>query len=111
MRDLRDADRERFRLVCLDLKLRVLACEESSVGLLDATLVHPREVFRTALLCGAASVALIHNHPSGCPEPSAEDRALTERLVAAGRIMGVEVVDHVIIGASGFVSFSERGWL
>ena len=80
-------------------------------GLLDASLVHPREVFREAIAERAAAVILVHNHPSGDPTPSAEDRAVTAQLVAAGRLLDIPVHDHVIVGRGRYVSFAEAGWL
>ena len=80
------------------------------MGCLTSSLVHPRETFKPAILGGAAAIVLAHNHPSGDPEPSAEDVALTRRLVSAGTLLGIEVLDHVIIGEAGrFVSLKERG--
>jgi DNA repair protein RadC len=80
-------------------------------GLLNASLVHPREVFREAIAERAAAVILVHNHPSGDPTPSAEDRVVTEQLVAAGRLLDIPVHDHVIVGRGRYVSFSEAGLL
>lgn len=83
-----------------------------SVGCLDASIVHPREVFRAAILGNASAVILFHNHPSGDPEPSADDIALTERMMAAGVLMGINVLDHIITGYDGrYSSFRERGRL
>ena len=82
-----------------------------SVGCLTSSLVHPREVFKEALAARAAGLILFHNHPSGDPEPSAEDLALTRRLAQAGQLMGVEVLDHLVLGAGRFVSLKERGLL
>lgn len=79
-----------------------------SRGTLNASLVHPREVFRPAIIASAAAVILVHNHPSGDPEPSEEDIALTGRLVQAGRILGIEVLDHVIVAKRGYVSLRAR---
>lgn len=107
--DMADLDREHFRALYLDARRRMLACETISVGTLTASLVHPREVFRPALRLAAASLVVAHNHPSGDPTPSAEDAALTRRLRRAGEILGIELVDHVIIGRWGFVSLKELG--
>ena len=82
-----------------------------SVGCLTSSLVHPREVFQEAVVARAAALVLFHNHPSGDPEPSAEDIALTRRLAQAGALMGIEVLDHLILGAGRFVSLKERGVL
>ena len=102
---------ERFGLVLLDSKLRLIRSETLSVGTLDASLVHPREVFRAAALGSASAIAVFHNHPSGDPSPSDDDRFLTSRLVAAGDLMGIEVMDHVILGAGRWFSFREAGIL
>jgi DNA repair protein RadC len=82
-----------------------------SVGTLTASLVHPREVFRFAVREGAAAILLAHNHPSGDPTPSAEDAAVTDRLAATGRLVGIRVIDHVIVAAEGYYSFREAGRL
>ena len=82
-----------------------------SVGTLDASLVHPREVFREATTAGVAAVVLFHNHPSGDPTPSRDDIALTSRLVEAGELMGIAVLDHVVLGESRYFSFKESGRL
>jgi DNA repair protein RadC len=107
-----DRDRETFVVALLSVRHRVLAFNTVSVGCATSALVHAREVFKPAILAGAAAVILSHNHPSGDPEPSAEDLSLTRRLVAAGTLLGIDVLDHVIIGELGrFVSLKERGVL
>jgi DNA repair protein RadC len=107
-----EADREVFAVALLTIRHRVLGLHTVSVGCLTSSLVHPREVFKPAILAGAAALLLAHNHPSGDPEPSAEDIALTRRLVSAGQLLGIEVLDHLILGESGrFVSLRERGVL
>lgn len=98
---------EQFGVLILDSKHRVLKTRLLSVGSLDASVVHPREVFRAAVLGGAAAVVLFHNHPSGDPTPSREDCALTRRLIAAGELMGIDVLDHVILADMRFVSLRE----
>jgi DNA repair protein RadC len=108
---LQDEASEVFAILCLSTKHRVLAYHEVSRGCLDSTLVHPREVFKAAILANAASVVLAHNHPSGDPTPSPDDMTLTRRLVDAGRLIGVDVLDHIVIGDGRYVSFRERGWL
>jgi DNA repair protein RadC len=108
---LRRLAQERFVVVCLDGRHRVLGEEMVSQGTLTASLVHPREVFRPALRASAAAVILVHNHPSGDPTPSAEDRAVTERLARAGEILGVRVLDHVVVAERGYVSLREDGAL
>ena len=102
---------ERFGVVLLDTKHRVVKATVLSVGTLDASLVHPREVFREATTAGAAVVVLFHNHPSGDPTPSRDDMALTSRLVEAGELMGIAVLDHVVLGESRYFSFKESGRL
>lgn len=108
---LRDATREEFRVLLLDGRHRLLGEESVSRGTLTASLVHPREVFRPALREAAASVILAHNHPSGDPTPSLEDREVTRRLGRAGRLLGIPVLDHVVVAEDGFVSLREEGVL
>ena len=103
--------RESFHALLLDGRHRLIAVHEVSVGTLNASLVHPREVFREAIRRAAAGLVLVHNHPSGDPEPSAEDRAVTRRLVVAGRLVGIRVVDHVVVAHGGHFSFREAGQL
>lgn len=108
MRDLR---KERFMAVLLDTKARVIREELISEGILTASLVHPREVFGPAIRESAAAIVLVHNHPSGDPEPSDEDQAVTQRLSAVGELVGIGIHDHIVIGDGRYVSFRERGWL
>jgi DNA repair protein RadC len=108
---LRDAPHERFLVLLLDGRHRVLREVTASQGTLTASLVHPREVFRPALREAAAAVILVHNHPSGDPTPSREDREVTERLVQVGEILGVPVLDHVIVAERGYVSLRQDGGL
>jgi len=99
-------------LFCLATKMHLLAYHELSRGTLDMSCVHPREVFKVALLANAAGIVLGHNHPSGDPTPSPDDRALTKRLVAAGEIVGVELFDHIVVGHDDrYWSFREHGQL
>jgi DNA repair protein RadC len=102
---------ETFGLLALDVRHRLRREAVVSVGCLTASLVHPREVFQEAVVARAAAIVLFHNHPSGDPEPSGEDLALTRRLAAAGTLMGIEVLDHLILGAGRYVSLKERGAL
>ena len=95
--DIRSADREMFVVLHLDVRNRVVAHEITSIGSQTASLVHPREVFKSAILKGACSIILSHNHPSGDPSPSKDDIDLTHRLVEAGRLMGIDVLDHIIV--------------
>jgi DNA repair protein RadC len=106
---LRDARRESFHVLMLDGRHRLIRAEEVSVGTLTASLVHPREVFREAIRCAAAAIVLVHNHPSGDPTPSAEDRSVTERLRNAGVLLGIRVLDHVIVTQGSYFSFREAG--
>ena len=100
---------EVFLVLMLDTKSQVRAVSEVSRGLLNCSLVHPREVFRAAIAYGAAAIILSHNHPSGDPTPSAEDQAVTRQLVAAGELLDMPVYDHVIVAGDRFVSFATRG--
>jgi DNA repair protein RadC len=102
---------EQFGIVMLDTKHRLIRVRVVSVGSLDAAIVHPREVFREAASGSAAAVVLFHNHPSGDPTPSPDDLALTARMIRAGDIMGIEVVDHVILADQHYVSLLESGRL
>ncbi len=107
-----DLDREVFVLALLTVRHRVLGLHTVSVGCLSASLVHPREVFKPAILSGASGLVIAHNHPSGDPEPSAEDLALTRRLAAAGSLLGIELLDHLVIGeGTRYVSLKDRGLL
>jgi DNA repair protein RadC len=98
---------EEFKVVLLDSKQKLIRFATVSVGSLDKALVEPRDVFRPAIASGAASVVIVHNHPSGDPKPSEQDILLTRELIVCGKILGVEVLDHIIIGVSNHVSFSE----
>jgi DNA repair protein RadC len=107
--EMRDLDREHFKAILLNTKNGILRIVTVAVGSLNAALVHPREIFKAAVVASAAGVILVHNHPTGNPEPSAEDTDLTLRFVRCGELMGIELVDHIIIGGAGFVSMRERG--
>lgn len=106
---LKDYAKEHFYLIALDS--RNWSIHEVSLGTLNASLVHPREAFAAAIKCKAASVIIAHNHPSGDPEPSKDDREITKRLVEAGKILGIEVTDHIIVAGTTFFSFKEQGLL
>ncbi len=102
-------DREEFVILTLDTKNKVTGCHSISTGCLSSSIVHPREVFKPAILASAASVVLCHNHPSGDPHPSSEDIEVTARLVAAGKVLGIPVRDHIILGDdNAFYSFREN---
>ena len=104
---LRDYHKEHFYVICLNSRNQSIA--EVSVGSLNASIAHPREVFSEAIKNKSASVILAHNHPSGDPEPSEEDLEITKRLKEAGRILGIEVLDHIIVTKEGYLSFKEKG--
>ena len=109
MEDLRYQQSEHFVCLFLNTKNQVIAQETLSIGSLNASIVHPREVFRAAIKRSSASIICAHNHPSGDPSPSPEDMQVTERLVKAGELIGIEVLDHVIIGDKRYVSLKEQG--
>jgi DNA repair protein RadC len=102
---------ESFWILALDAQHRVSAPTVITRGILTASLVHPREVFQAAIVAGAAAIVLCHNHPSGDPTPSPDDRAVTDQLVAAGRLLDIPVHDHVILGCGRYTSFAEAGLL
>ncbi len=103
--------KEHFAVMLLNTKNHILGLTDVSVGSLSASIVHPREVFQTALWYAAAAMILIHNHPSGDPSPSREDINVTQRLVKAGKIMDIPVLDHIVLGDNRFVSIKEKGLL
>jgi DNA repair protein RadC len=106
---IKDKAKEHFKLILLNPRNKIISISTISIGTLNASLVHPREVFKDAIVHSAASVVLAHNHPSGDPEPSEDDITITKRLIEAGKILGVEVIDHIIVGKNGFFSFKEKG--
>ena len=106
---LRFQDREHFRCLYLDRKSRLIANELISIGGLSNTSVHPREFFKPAIRRSAAGIIAVHNHPSGDPSPSAEDISITRRLVEAGQLLGIDVLDHLIIGGGNWISLKSRG--
>lgn len=106
---LRDLPHEEFHVLLLNTQNEVLRDVAITRGTLDASLVHPREVFRPAIMEPASSVVLVHNHPSGDPTPSPEDRSVTTQLRHAGEMVGIDVIDHVIVGEGRYVSFVEAG--
>lgn len=111
MNDMRFLSQEHFVCLYLNTKNQVLHKQTIFIGSLNASIVHPREVFKEALRRSAASVICLHNHPSGDPQPSREDIEVTKRLVESGKIIGIEVLDHLIIGENKFVSLKEKGYL
>lgn len=111
-RFLEEADREQVIVCCLDNKNAPININVVSMGTLNTSLIHPREVFKTAIMSNAASIVLFHNHPSGDPEPSQEDISITKRIADAGTLMGIELLDHIIIGLEGrYLSLKEHGHL
>jgi DNA repair protein RadC len=108
---LRDRRQEEFWAVYLDTQNRILSERRITIGLLNSSLVHPREVFAPAIALSAASCILAHNHPSGDPDPSHEDLEVTQQLVESGRLLGIPVRDHIVLGDGSFVSLLERGLL
>lgn len=111
MSELRYRKQEHFKTLLLDTKNQVVAIETITIGTLNASLVHPREVFNKAIRKACNGIILVHNHPSGHPEPSQEDTVLTDRLVESGKIIGIGILDHVIIGDGKYFSFKEHGLL
>ncbi len=111
MEHLRYLDREHFLVVLLNTKNKVVGVSTVSIGSLNATVVHPREVLKPAILAGAASFIVVHNHPSGDPLPSQEDLQVTRRLHDAAGVMGIQLRDHVVIGDDCYTSFREKGLL
>jgi DNA repair protein RadC len=105
---LKGKKKEHFLVLCLDTRNRLINCKPVSIGSLDTSIVHPREVFKEAVSSCAASVIFAHNHPSGDPEPSKEDVELTKRLAKAGEIMGIEVLDHIIVCDKSYVSLKAK---
>ena len=109
MEEMRYMDREHFRALLLNTKNRVISLETISVGTLNCSSVHPRELFKIAIKRSAAAIILIHNHPSGDPTPSREDLEVTKRLDDVGKIVGIDVLDHLVIGDGKFVSLKAKG--
>jgi len=109
MEEMRHLDREHFRALLLNAKNQVIGQEVISIGTLNSSTVHPRELFKNAIKRSAAAIILIHNHPSGDPSPSREDIEVTRRLIEVGHLIGIEVLDHLIIGDNKFNSFRAKG--
>jgi len=106
--DMRFLEKEHFKTILLNTKNKVISVEDISVGSLNTSIVHPREVFKPAIKRSSASIILAHNHPSGDPTPSREDLEVTRRLKDAGKIIGIEVLDHIIFGDNCYVSLKEK---
>jgi len=107
---IEDADREKFIIICLNTRNEPTAVHTVAVGTLNSSQVHPREVFKVALLANSAGIILAHNHPSGDPTPSREDVEITKQLKECGDLLGVSVLDHIVVGGEGrYVSFLQKG--
>ena len=104
-----DLDREAVWIACLDTKNRIACLSQISLGGIDSSICHPREVLKTALLANASAIVLVHNHPSGDPSPSSQDRAITARIGEAAQIIGIRFLDHLIVGDETFYSFADAG--
>lgn len=104
-------DRENFVLACLDTRNNITAINTVSIGNLNSSITHPREIFKVAILANSASIIVAHNHPTGDPTPSQEDLRITKRIVDAGNILGIQVLDHIIVSDDGeqYVSLKEKG--
>lgn len=111
MEELTGLQQEHFVVLHMNVKNQVIHKETVFIGSLNASIVHPREIFRHAIKRAAAHILLVHNHPSGSLSPSAEDLEVTERLVEVGKLVGIEVVDHLIIGDYDYLSFKEKGYI
>jgi DNA repair protein RadC len=107
--EMRYLKKEHMKLVLLNIKCNLISVEEISIGSLNASIVHPREVFNPAIIKSSASIIMVHNHPSGDPTPSNEDTAITARINEAGKLIGIELVDHIIIGDGKYISMKEKG--
>lgn len=107
----REVKKEKFITLYLDTKNQVLKEETISIGSLNASIVHPREVFKVALELSSASIIMVHNHPSGDPSPSREDIMVTEKLVEGGKLLGIDVLDHIIIGDGRYTSLKDEGFI
>ncbi|UKJ44681.1 RadC family protein [Lysinibacillus sp. ACHW1.5] len=108
---LGDVDREHFIVMCLDTKNQPTCIQVVHIGSLNASIVHPREVMKSALLSNAASILVGHNHPSNISTPSTEDIEVTERLKEAGKILGIDLIDHLILCTDNFTSLKEKGYI
>jgi len=107
--EMKGLDREHFKALLLDTRNGIIKIVTVAIGSLNAALVHPREIFKAAVMVSAAGIIVVHNHPTGNPEPSAEDKELTKRFNRCGDLMGIDLIDHIIVGNDSFVSLRERG--
>lgn len=106
-----DMDKEHFSIIMLDTKNKVIGVNLVSMGTLNQTLTHPREIFRPAIMAAANSIFLCHNHPSGNSTPSVEDVSITKRLTEAGQLLGIQVLDHIILGNDNFTSLRQENYM
>lgn len=111
MEEMRYYRKEYFKIILLNTKNQIISLEDISMGSLNSSIVHPREIFNVSIKKSAAAIILVHNHPSGDPHPSREDLEVTTRLVDAGKILGISVLDHIIVGEKKYFSFKEKGLL
>jgi DNA repair protein RadC len=111
MQEMRDLDREHFKAILLNTRNQIIKFVTISIGTLNSSMVHPRELFKAAIKENSASIILVHNHPSGDPEPSKADIDITKRLVRSGLLLGIEILDHVIVAGNRYLSFREKGLL
>ncbi len=111
LEEMRYLKKEVFKTVLLDTKNNIISINDVSVGCLDSTVVHPREVFVDAIKNSSSAIILVHNHPSGEVEPSSEDINITDRIIECGKIIGIRVLDHIIIGDGNYLSFKEHGYM
>ncbi|MHB8062926.1 MAG: RadC family protein [Ruminiclostridium sp.] len=109
MEEMRYLKKEMFKALLLDTKNQIIKIVDVSIGSLNSSIVHPREVFSEAIKCGCNSIIFVHNHPSGDPTPSTEDIQTTQRLESAGNILGIKVLDHIVVGDGKYVSFKDKG--
>jgi DNA repair protein RadC len=103
--------KEYFKVILLNTKNQIISIEDISIGSLNSSIVHPREIYNLAVKKSAAAVILVHNHPSGDPAPSREDMEVTKRVAEAGKILGINVLDHIIVGEGRYLSFKEKGFI
>lgn len=111
MNEMRDLKKEVLKVILLNTKNCVIGIKDASVGSLNSSIVHPREIFRDAIRKSAASIILVHNHPSGDPTPSGDDINSTKRIMESGKIIGIELLDHLIIGEGKYISLREKGFM
>ena len=108
--EVQDWDRERFLSIMLNSRNQIIGIEEVSVGSLNSAVVHPREIFKSAILANAVSIILVHNHPSGHATPSDEDTKITKQIRQAAEILNISLLDHIIIGKNGYISILDEHW-